>query len=147
MSCSQSHNRINVIKNKIEDDKLKKYLEEHHNFKDITNSMLKVFDGSIQKAITINEKRQMYEEIENIFSKIEDLKIIDVLNKVDVLYKNKEDIYNILDYINIILFNKSKKQPKYLKYIDAVEQTKKSIRANNNYDMSIDSLLYKIWEE
>lgn len=136
-----------ILFNKIEDDKLKKYLEEHHNFKDITNSMLKVFDGSIQKAITINEKRQMYEEVENIFSKIEDLKIIDVLNKIDVLYKNKEDIYNILDYINIILFNKSKKQPKYLKYIDAVEQTKKSIRANNNYDMSIDSLLYKIWEE
>lgn len=136
-----------ILFNKIEDEKLKKYLEEQYNFKNITPNMLKVFDGSIEKAITINEKKEMYEQVEDIFSQIEKFNILDVLNKLDVLYKNKEDIYNILDYINVILFNKSKKQPKYLKYIDAVEQTKKSIRANNNYDMSIDNLLYKMWEE
>lgn len=136
-----------ILFNKIDDDTLKEFLEKNYGFKNITNNMLKVFDGSIAKAISINEKAEMYEEIESVFLNIEKLSLLDVLNKIECLYKNKEDIYEILDYINVILFNKSIKNPRYIKYIDAVEQTKKGLNANGNYDMCIDNLLYKIWEE
>lgn len=136
-----------ILFNKIDDNTLKEFLEKNYGFKNITNNMLKVFDGSIAKAISINEKVETYEEIEKVFLNIEQLSLLDVLNKIECLYKNKEDIYEILDYINVILFNKSIKNPRYLKYIDAVEQTKKSLKANSNYDMCIDNLLYKIWEE
>lgn len=82
-----------------------------------------------------------------MFSNIEDYKLLDVLNRLDVLYKNKENIFELLDYINIILSNKKTKELKYIRYIEAVEQTKKNLKSNSNYDMSIDNLLYKIWEE
>ncbi len=136
-----------ILFTKIKDNELKEYLQKNYNFSDITQNMLKVFDGSISKALIINEKKEMYEQVEEIFTQIEKFKIIDVLNKIDALYKNKEDIYEILDYINVILYDKSKNDFRYLKYIDAVEQTKKSLKGNSNYDMSIDNLLYKIWEE
>lgn len=136
-----------ILFSKIDDNILKKFLEENYGFKNITTNMLKVFDGSIAKAISINEKLEIYEEVEKVFLNIEQLSLLDVLNKIECLYKNKEDIYEILDYINVILFNKSVKNPLYLKYIEAVEQTKKSLKANSNYDMCIDNLLYTIWEE
>ena len=136
-----------ILFTKIKDNELKEYLQKNYNFSDITQNMLKVFDGSISKALIINVKKEMYEQVEEIFTQIEKFKLIDVLNKIDALYKNKEDIYEILDYINVILYDKSKNDFRYLKYIDAVEQTKKSLKGNSNYDMSIDNLLYKIWEE
>lgn len=136
-----------ILFRKINDEILKKFLEDRYDFKNITNNMLKVFDGSIQKAISINNKKEIYEELEKIFFNIEKLTLLDVLNKINCLYNNKEDIYEILDYINVILFNKSIKNPKYLEYIEVVEQTKKSLKLNSNYDMCIDNLLYKIWEE
>lgn len=63
------------------------------------------------------------------------------------MYQNKENIYEILEYINITLSNKLLDNPKYIRYIEVVEQTKKNLKANSNYDMSIDNMLYKIWEE
>lgn len=133
--------------NKIDDQTLKQFLEENYTCDNMTDNMLKACDGSISKAISINEKIDIYKEIEKIFLNIEKFSLLDVLNKIEYLYKNKEDIYEILDYIIILLFNKSIKNDKYIKYIEAVEQTKNSIKVNSNYDMSIDNLLYKIWEE
>lgn len=137
---------IKVTFREIEDDLLKKYLENKYNIK-INESILKACDGSIKKAIRVNENKEQYEEILKIFSNIENYKLLDVLIKIDFIYKNKEDIYDILDYINIVLLDKSIKNPKYIRYIEAVEQTKKNLRANSNYDMSIDNMIFKILEE
>lgn len=137
---------IKVTFRKIEDNLLKKYLESKYNIK-IDKSILKACGGSIEKAIRVNENKEQYEEILKIFSNIENYKLLDVLNKVDFIYKNKEDIYDILDYINIVLLDKLIKNPKYIRYIETVEQTKKNLKANSNYDMSIDNMIFKIWEE
>lgn len=137
---------IKVTFREIEDNLLKKYLESKYNIK-IDESILKACGGSILKAIRVNENKEQYEEILKIFSNIENYKLLDVLNKVDFIYKNKEDIYDILDYINIVLLNKLIQNPKYIRYIETVEQTKKNLRANSNYDMSIDNMIFKIWEE
>lgn len=137
---------IKVTFREIEDDLLKEYLENKYNIK-INESILKACDGSIKKAIRVNENKEQYEEILKIFSNIENYKLLDVLNKIDFIYKNKEDIYDILDYINVVLLDKSIKNQKYIRYIETVEQTKKNLRANSNYDMSIDNMIFKIWEE
>lgn len=137
---------IKVTFREIEDNLLKKYLESKYNLK-IDESILKACGGSIEKAIRVNENKEQYEEILKIFSNIENYQLLDVLNKVDIIYKNKEDIYDILDYINIVLLDKLIKNPKYIRYIEVVEQTKKNLKANSNYDMSIDNMIFKIWEE
>ena len=46
-----------------------------------------------------------------------------------MLYKAKEDIFNMLDYINIILYNElcKKNEIKYANCINSVEETKKRL--------------------
>ena len=53
----------------------------------------------------------------------------------------------ILEYINIILIQKAKKNISFANCISIVEETKKRIQQNANFDMSIDYLLFNMWEE
>lgn len=132
--------------NPIENNALKKYLEQTYNFQNITQNMLKAYSGSIKKALEMNEKKEIYEELDKYFYNIEKLQIIDVLNKIECLYKSKENIKEMLEYINTILFEKAKTNTKYIEYIQQVEQTKQKIKLNANYDMTIDNLLLNIFE-
>lgn len=131
--------------NPIENNALKEYLEQTYNFQNITENMLKAYSGSIKKALEMNEKKEIYEELDKYFYNIEKLTIIDVLNKIECLYKNKENIKEMLEYINTILFEKAKTNTKYIEYIQQVEQTKQKIKLNANYDMTIDNLLLNIF--
>lgn len=137
---------MKIVFQKIQDDILKEFLINNYNI-ELDNNILKACEGSIEKALKVNEKKEEYEQALRIFSNIENYKLLDVINKLDFIYKNKEDIYDILDYINIILSTKQLKNPKYIGDIEAVEQAKKSLKANSNFDMSIDNMLYKIWNE
>ena len=60
------------------------------------------------------------------------------------IYKTKEEIKSILEYMNVILLKLSTKNVKYIKCIEIVEQTKKRLKANSNYDMCIDNLLFNM---
>lgn len=131
--------------NPIENNTLKNYLEQTYNFQNITENMLKVYSGSIKKALEINEKQEIYNELDKYFYNIEKLQIIDVLNKIECLYKNKENIKEMLEYINVILFEKAKTNTKYIEYIQQIEQAKQNIKLNANYDMTIDNLLLNIF--
>ena len=77
--------------------------------------------------------------------------IINVLNNSTSLYKGKDDINDILEYLNVYFLEKAKEKDhnfnKYLNAINIVEDTKKRLSFNSNYDMSIDNLLINIWEE
>ncbi len=136
-----------ILFNKLQLDEMKKYIQKHSEFSNISENVLNLADGSIEKLIKISEKIDLYTNIENVFNNIENYNIIKAMQKLEVMYKEKDSIYEILDYINVILFNKSKNDSKFIRYIEAVEQTKIALKANANYDMSIDNLLYKIWEE
>ena len=72
---------------------------------------------------------------------------MDIINNIGQLFKDKDEIYNILDYINIIFFEKAKQNCKYVDYIKCVEETKNNLKNNCNYDMCIDNLLYNIWDK
>ena len=137
---------MKIVFGKIQDDVLKEFLINNYNI-ELDNNILKACEGSIEKALKVNEKKEEYEQALRIFSNIENYKLLDVINKLDFIYKSKEYIYDILDYINIILSSKQLENPKYIIYIEAVEQAKKSLKANSNFDMSIDNMLYKIWNE
>jgi len=92
------------------------------------------------------EEKERYEELEKIFGNVEKYLSIDLLNKLDVLYKDKDNIFENLDFINEIFIKKVRYDTKYLDYIDYVEETKNKLRTNSNYDMCIDNLILKIWE-
>ena len=114
---------------------------------DIPQSLYPMFEGSIQKAQRILERRQTYEEIQEIFSHVERYHLLDVINRMDCLYKNKEIMDDILDYIMVLFSQKMVQDSKYIQYIETINQVKNNLKANSNFDMNIDQLLFTIWEE
>lgn len=115
----------------------------HTNDQDI----IRLCEGSVAKADTISEKREMFAQLKIIADYLSKNSLIDVLNNSDLLYSSKDDIMTLLDFLNIIFFEKAKENIKYSKAISIIEKTKKKILANNNYDMCIDYMLMHIWEE
>ena len=132
--------------NPISNSDMKKYLEENYNM-NVTSNMLDVFQGSIGKAIELKDKQEEYLTIENAIDNLEKEDLIDLIKKLDILYTSKDEILDMLDYINIILLKKSKENVKYTDCIKIVENTKRRIAQNANYDMSIDNMLFNMWEE
>ncbi len=108
--------------------------------------MIKAFQGSIGKAIELKDKQEQYEKIENLIYGLEKMDVVDLVNKAEFLYSSKDDKTEIWDYVEVILMNIAKTSNKYAQTIEIVEQTKKRLAANANYDMSIDNMLFKIWE-
>lgn len=92
------------------------------------------------------EQKNTYYELEKIFGNIENYSSLDVLNKIDILYKGEKNIFEILEYINIILYKNITKNKRNIEYIGYVEDTKQRLKANANYNMSIDNLLLNIWK-
>lgn len=138
---------MKVSFNKIEDEILRKYLQKNNLIQDLENERVSTFNGSIERAIKIQEKKEIYDEVQKIFSSIDKYTLIDVIGKLDCLYKNKDIIYDILDYIIIIFSKKATNDIRYISYIETIEEVKKNLKFNSNYDMSIDKLLFKVWEE
>lgn len=132
---------------KIEDEKIRKYLEEKYELKDIKQNMLEMFQGSIGKAILLKDKKEQYEKIEVIIKSLRKKSIIDILNMSEILYKSKEEIFDILEYINVILIKLARTDYEYIKCINIVEDTKTRLKQNANYDMSIDNMLFNMWED
>ena len=147
-------NILNTIKSRctkiyfenISDIEMKKLLEKKYGTLDLSDNMLKSFNGSMEKATKIMENKEFYNKIENIFSNIEKTSRINLLNN-DEIYKNKENIDEILDYINIIFWNKLQKNQKYINCLNIVQEARNRLARNANFDMTIDNMLIKIWEE
>lgn len=137
---------MKILFQKIEPEKLQQFLEKQ-GIQDITKERLKTYDGSIEKALRIEEKREVYDEVQKIFSRVESYTLLEAMLHLEVLYKNKEMIYDLLDYINIIFLEEAKTKLQYISYIETIEEVKKNLKFNSNYDMSIDKILFKIWEE
>lgn len=132
---------------KITNDEMKQYLKKQYNIDNINENMIQMYQGSIGKAIELKEKQEEYKNIEKVINNINQYDLVDFINNAEFLYKCKEEISNVLDYINIILLNKSKQEYLYTNCIEIVENTKKRLKQNANYDMSIDNMLFNIWEE
>ena len=109
--------------------------------------MLDVFQGSIGKAIELKDKQEDYKIIEDAINNIEKEDLIEFTKKLEILYNSKDEIIDMLDYINILLLKKAKSNIKYTDCIKIVENTKRRITQNANYDMSIDNMLFNMWEE
>lgn len=112
-------------------------------------NMLDICDGSISKLLFLEKNSELYNNIDKTISNLTLKDIVDVWNEAEFLYKSKENINDALDYFNIVFLKKLKitNEPKYINAVNIVETTKKRLNSNANYDMCIDNLLLKIWEE
>lgn len=133
--------------NPISDLEMRKYLEENYQMKSITQNMLDLFQGSIGKAINLKDKKEQYENLERLIDNLSQKDLIDIAKMAEILYKSKEEIFEMLDYMNIVILKKAKEEYRYTNCIQIVEDTKKRLKQNANYDMSIDHMVFNMWEE
>ena len=131
---------------RIKNEDIKQYLQNKYPAEN-EEQIIDIADGSIGRALNLKSKSEMYENIRDIVQSFEKCDIIDMLKKAEVIYKSKDDIFDILEYMNVLLINKSKSNHKYANCIEIVEEAKKRIKANSNYNMCIDYMLFGIWEE
>lgn len=140
-----------IVFKKIEDNLLKEYLEKTEDKMNLSDTMLQIFDGSIARALSLKDKEEEYRQVERLFLTVDKTNPIDLINHAEVLYKNKEDILELLEYANLILYQQAignlEQSKKYRKSMEIVEKTKGKLKANANFDMCIDNLLLEVWEE
>ena len=132
---------------KISNNEIQKYLEQYYELKINIKIMLEAFQGSIGKALQLKEKQEDYEKIEQIIYSLENKHKIDIMNMSEIIYNAKDEKFDIFDYINIVLINLAKTSSKYANCIQIVEETKRRLKSNTNYDMCIDNMLLNLWEE
>ena len=61
--------------------------------------------------------------------------------------ENKDQIEGLLDYMNVLLLSLAKEDYHYARGIEIIENTKKRLKSNGNYDMSIDNLILQMKEQ
>ena len=140
-------NKINF--NKLTTEELNQALQGNNiDTKDISEKMYVLFDGSVGKALNVLENKDIYSQIDDFFNMLDNSNKIDFLTKGKSLFI-KENIYEILEYCISIFFyyGKKNKNIRYLNCESIVQQAINKLKRNCNYDMSIDKMLYQIWEE
>ena len=130
----------------ISNENIKKYLQNELGISNIDDEMLDIFQGSIGKAIELKDKKEEYEKIIAFVENLDKKDIIDLYKLAEPIYKSKEEIFEILDYINILLLKKARQNYLYTDCIQIVEDTKKRLKQNGNYDMCIDNLVFNLKE-
>ena len=109
----------------IEDEKIKEYMHRNYGINNITQNHLSMFQGSIGKAILLKDKQEKYDKIIDIIESLDTKDLIEIIKLSEMLYQAKEEIFEILEYMNILLLNKAKKDYLYTNCIEIVENTKK----------------------
>lgn len=130
----------------ISDDLISKFCTEIIGYNNLADNLLKSFGGSISKAIKLKENSEKYLQIENLVKDLSKKDIIDIMLNAKIIY-DKENIYDILDYIVVCLYDLGKNNSQYLNCIEYVNNCYSRLKSNANFDMSIDTLLFNMWEE
>ncbi len=139
----------------LSNDEMLKYVDENGLEEKPSEILLEFCNGSIGRLLDINQKKDIYtfsEEYVNyiLYSK-EKISIIDLMKKSDFMYKSKQDINFILDYILTDLCFRIKKDEitstNIFNLIDIIKDTMEKVKTNANYDMCIDEMNFKICEK
>ena len=134
---------IKVKFNGLLENEINQYLKQNEIVVNEEN-YIKISQGSIGKLLDIKEDEDVYNQVNIVLENIDKNTLIDILNKAEILYSQKDKIQEIVDYINIYLYNT--KDIRKINCIEYVEDTKKRLISNGNYDMCIDYLLLRMWE-
>ena len=114
------------------------------NFLHLDNKeLVKLCGGSLENAAKIEENKDIYIRLKQMTDDLQKGSLIDALSN-NILYSLKDNILEMLDYLNVIFFEKSKENIKASKAISIIEKTKEKLIANNNFDMSIDYMIIQI---
>ena len=139
---------VKVSFNNLSNDEIKEVLNERGLNTNLNDNMYELFNGSVAKALKILEKKEDFTKLEDIANKV------NKINKLDYITKNKsiftkENVYEYLEYLVVIFFNLGKKNnsAEFLNCVNIIQETINRLKSNANFDMSVDNMLFKLWEE
>ena len=137
----------------ISEEYLKKYAIEIETYtdKNITGYKLERTEKlplTISPVVEENVIKIFYEKAnyEYTVQNLENNDIIDIILEGKILY-DKDNIFEILDYLIVCLYSKTKENAKYIFCIEEVNKAKNNLRGNANFDMTLDTMLFKMWED
>lgn len=121
----------------ITNEELKKYIYEKYHIT-FSDNMLEYINGSIGKAEDIinNNLQSKFEKVDELYNELNKLNIIQAMKMSQSIEFANDDL---LDYFEYILYKNNK-----YNCIKLVENAKKRLKFNGNYDIIIDSMLLRI---
>lgn len=135
----------------INSSDLSLFIKEKNNTINLDKNMLELCNGSISKTIEIVNKKQLLDQLMQIVHSINKADKISFINSNEFFYENKGDIDLLLEYMYVLLFeiinSDMSKKINCIKAMEIVDNANKKLASSNNYDMTIDNMLIKIWEE
>lgn len=135
----------------LDDADIIKYVNEKNSEININKDILKLCNGSILKAEFVIQKIDILGKIKDFVMNIDRQNELVFFQNNQLFYDNKDDIILLLEYVNILLFEKIKGNlgniKGFINSMKIVESTKLKLINSNNYDMTIDNMLLKMWEE
>lgn len=153
---SNADNILNTVKSrcikvsfeKISNEDIKTILNERGFNSNIDERMFELFNGSVARALNILEKKEDFTQLENFVNKVKEKSKLDYLTENKNLF-TKDNISEYLEYAMVLFFNLGKKTNKveYFNCVKIVQDTINRLKSNANFDMSVDNMLLKIWEE
>ena len=136
---------------KLDDSEIIRYVNSNFEGIDVDKDILRLCDGSIEKAKYILNRADLFRNIKDVIMKIEGCNELEFLQSSQVIYDNKDYINYILEYIYILLYEKitrgSANINGYINSMTIVEKSRLKLANSNNFDMTIDNLLMSMWEE
>lgn len=124
-------------------EELKEYFEK--NEETINEKFLDIYQGSIGKAKKIAGQENIYLDLQ------ESILNVKCIGKVEFVKKctrdiTKENIKDILEYLNILMFKLGKDNLKYLKVISKINKAIKQYNFNCNVEMVSDNLFLNMYD-
>ena len=124
-------------------------MHEYYKDKNIDENLYKYARGSIgklEKIKTLNYIENVL-ELEKALSYNDLLEMNKALNKIKENKAIKENINEILDLLIIKLnLEMHENYLKKVKQIEIIEECRRNLNKNSNFDISLDAMMIKLWE-
>jgi len=134
---------IKVNFQKLENIELKKYIQENN--KSFDERFLDIYQGSIGNIERLEGKEEGYLELEDLIKNSRRINKITFVKSCSKIV-TKDNINEMLEYINILLFRFGKIELKYLDAIKYVSNASKQYEYNCNVEMILDNMFLDIYE-
>ncbi|MDO5557834.1 MAG: DNA polymerase III subunit delta' [Clostridia bacterium] len=127
---------------KICDDEVEKFLLKNETVDKVDRNLVSICEGSLLKATQLKGNIDNYYDTKKFIEKLENDDLVEAMREVRQLGKEKNELFLVLEYMNIIIYNKE-----YFNCIKYIEEAKSRLILNNNVDMTMDNLVLKVWED
>lgn len=155
--CSNENYMLPTVKSRctkiffegLSNQELMKFIKEKNSDVNFNESMIQLCCGSISKSIDVIEKYSILESTQEIVEELFTCDELVCMQKSQFFNDNKEDIELLLEYMYVIFSKKINNAniiacANCMKYI---QNAKNKLLYSNNFDMTIDEMLMKVWGE